>query len=88
MPLSEMQSKEALRVANDWLVITAPPGKAAAQEGIANTIPLISMGIEAPNDLDELAAIVEEYARPKDDPDLHAAITAAFAQVRGSGSAG
>ena len=85
MPLNEFQSKEALRVANDWLVINAPPGSAAAQEGIANTIPLISMGIEAPKDLDDLAAIVEEYARPKDDPNMHDAITAAFAQVRASG---
>ena len=88
MALNELQTKEALRVANDWLIITAPPGAAAAQEGIANTIPLIMMGIEAPKDLDELAAIVEEYARPKDDPDLHDAIVAAFVQVKSSGVAG
>ena len=86
MPLNEFQAKEALRVANDWLVVNAPAGAAAAQEGIANTIPLISMGIEAPKDLDDLAAIVEEYARPKDDPHLHEAVTAAFAQARASGS--
>ncbi len=40
MPLSEYDSKEALRAATDWLVASELPGSAAAREGIADTIPL------------------------------------------------
>ena len=91
MPLNEYESKEALRVATDWLVQFDPPGAAAAREGIANVIPLVMMGAVTPNDLDDLASIVEESGAPPPDPalppeaqraQLHAAITAAFDHVR------
>jgi hypothetical protein len=38
MPLSEHDTKEALRDATDWLVASELPGSAAAREGIADTI--------------------------------------------------
>ena len=40
MPLSEYDSKEALRIAADWLKASEVPGSAAALEGIADTIGL------------------------------------------------
>jgi hypothetical protein len=55
MPLSEYDSKEALRVAADWLTASELPGSAAALEGIADTIPLVMMGLVELNDLDDLA---------------------------------
>jgi hypothetical protein len=63
MPLSEYDIKEALRAAADWLVASELPGSAAAREGIADTIPLVMMGEVEPNDLDDLAAIVEDHGR-------------------------
>lgn len=91
MPLNEYESKEALRTATDWLVEANPPGAAAAQEGIANVIGLLMMGAVEPNDLDDLASIVEDNGVPMRDPavpldthraQLHAAVTAAFDHVR------
>lgn len=91
MPLSEYDTKEALRVATDWLVISELPGSAAAREGIADTIPLIMMGMVEPDDLDDLAAIVEEHGRaaldaatPEDvqRAQLKEAVKAAFDHVR------
>lgn len=91
MPLTESQSKEALRAANDWLVVSEPPGSAAAREGIAVVIPLVMMGAVTPRDLDELASIVEENGRPMRDPgvplethqaQLKEAIKAAFEHVK------
>ena len=43
MPLSEYDTKEALRAATDCLVASELPGSAAAREGIADTIPLVMM---------------------------------------------
>jgi len=63
MPLSEYDTKEALRAATDWLVASELPGSAAAREGVADTIPLVMMGLLEPDDLDDLAAIVEEHGR-------------------------
>ena len=63
MPLSEHDTKEALRAATDWLAASELPGSAAAREGIADTIPLVMMGLVEPADLDDLAAIVEEHGR-------------------------
>ena len=91
MPLSEHDSKEALRVAADWLVASELPGSAAAREGIAETIPLEMIGMVEPNDLDDLAAVVEERGRavhdaatPKDvqGAQLKEAVKAAFDYVR------
>ena len=62
MPLSEYDTKEALRAAADWLVASELPGSAAAREGIADTIPLVMMGMVEPDDLNDLAAI-ERRAR-------------------------
>ena len=62
MPLSEYDSKEALRAAADWLGASELPGSAAAREGIADTIPLVMMGLIEPDNLDDLAAIVEGHA--------------------------
>ena len=56
MPLSEYESKEALRVAADCPVASGLPGSAAAREGIGDTIP-------PANDLDDLAAVIEEHRR-------------------------
>ena len=93
MPLSEFESKEALRAATDWLVVSDPPGSAAAREGIANVIPLVMMGEITPADLDELASIVEESGRSMRDPDvpldihlaqLKEAVRAAFEHVKQS----
>ena len=63
MPLSEHDTKEALRAATDWLAASELPGSAAAREGIADTVPLVMMGLVEPADLDDLAAIVEEHGR-------------------------
>jgi hypothetical protein len=91
MPLSEYDSKEALRAATDWLVASELPGSAAAREGIADTIPLVMMGMVEPDDLDDLAAIVEEHGRAVHDAGTRAdvqraqlkeAVTAAFDYVR------
>jgi hypothetical protein len=91
MPLSEHDIKEALRDAADWLAASEFPGSAAAREGIADTIPLVLMGDVEPNDLDDLAAIVEEHGRavhdaatPEDVQRAHVkeAVKAAFDYVR------
>src|ERR1700688_3680170 len=91
MPLSEYDTKEALRDATDWLVASELPGSAAAREGIADTIPLVMMGTVEPDDLDDLAAIVEEHgqavhdaATPEDvqRAQLKEAVKAAFDYVR------
>jgi hypothetical protein len=91
MPLSEYDTKEALRAATDWLVASELPGSAAAREGIADTIPLVMMGLVEPDDLDDLAAIVEERggavhdaATPEDvqRARLKEAVKAAFDYVR------
>jgi predicted enzyme related to lactoylglutathione lyase len=91
MPLNEYESKEALRTATDWLVETDPPGGAAAREGIANVIGLVMMGAIEPNDLDDLASIVEDNGAPMHDPavplethraQLRDAVKAAFDHVR------
>jgi hypothetical protein len=70
MPLTEFESKEALRAANDWLVVSDPPGSAAAREGIAIVIPLVMMGAVTPRDLDELASLVEDNGQPMRDPEV------------------
>jgi len=91
MPLNEYESKEALRVATDWLTEADPPGGAAAREGIANVIPLVMMGTVMPRDLDELASIVEESGAEMRDPavppethraQLRDAVKAAFDHVK------
>jgi hypothetical protein len=88
MPLTEFEAKEALRVATDWLAASSVPGVADAQEGIANTIPLIMMGTVVLQDLDELAALVEESSQTPGEPDgvrrvqVKEAVTAAFDHVR------
>jgi hypothetical protein len=93
MPLTEFESKEALRAATDWLVVSNPPGSAAAREGISTVIPLIMTGIIAPRDLDDLASLVEENGREMRDPgvplethlaQLKEAVKAAFEQVQRS----
>lgn len=94
MPLNEYQSKEALRVATDWLTETDPPGGAAAREGIANVIPLLMMGAVEARDLDDLASIVEDNGVEVHDPavpvethraQLHEAVKAAFDHVKAQG---
>lgn len=91
MPLTEFECKEALRAATDWLVMTDPPGAAAAREGISGVIPLVMMGAITARDLDDLAAIVEENGASLHEPDvppatqqaqLKAAVKAAFDHVR------
>jgi hypothetical protein len=91
MPLSEYDTKEALRAATDWLVASELPGSAGAREGIADTIPLVMMGQVEPSDLDDLAAIVEEHGRAVHDAatpedvqraQLKEAVKAAFDYVR------
>jgi hypothetical protein len=93
MPLSELESKEALRAATDWLVVSDLPGSFAAREGIASVIPLIMMGEIVPGDLDELASIVEQNGREAHDPSvplethlaqLKEAVRAAFDAVKRS----
>lgn len=93
MPLSEYDAKEALRAATDWLVVADPPGGAAAREGISNVIPLVMMGAITANDLDDLAAIVEENGQGMRDAgvseDAHRAqlkdaVRAAFEHVKSS----
>ena len=91
MPLSEHDTKEALRAATDWLGASELPDSVAAREGIAATIPLVMMGLVEPDDLDDLAAIVEKHGRTVHDaatPDdvqraqLKEAVKAAFDYVR------
>ncbi len=91
MPLTEFESKSALRGATDWLVVTDPPGGIAAREGISTVIPLVMMGAITPRDLDELASVVEENGQHLRDPDvpiethraqLKEAIRAAFEHVK------
>ncbi len=91
MPMTEFESKEALRAATDWLVITDPPGGVAAREGISEAIPLVMMGAITPRDLDDLASIVEEHGQAAADAgvpaetqraQLRAAVRAAFDHVR------
>ena len=91
MPLSEYDIKEALRDAIDWLVASERHGGAAAREGIADTIPLVIMGDVEPDDLDDLAAIVEKHGRAVHDAatpedvqhaQLKEAVKAAFDCVR------
>ena len=91
MPLSEHDTKEALRAATDWLAASELPGSAAAREGIADTIPLVMMGLVEPADLDDLAAIVEEHGRAVHNADtpqdvqraqLKEAVKAAFDYAR------
>lgn len=93
MPLTEFESKEALRGATDWLMVSDLPGSAAAREGIAIVIPLIMMGEITPRDLDELASIVEDNGRSMREPDvplelhlaqLKEAVRAAFEHVKRS----
>ncbi len=91
MPLSEYDAKEALRDATDWLVASALHGSAAAWEGIAGTIPLVMMGLVELEDLDDLAAMVEQHGRSVHDAatpedvqraQLNEAVKAAFDYVR------
>jgi hypothetical protein len=91
MPLSEYDTKEALRAATDWLAASELPGSVAAREGLADTIPLVMMGLVEPDDLDHLAAIVEEHGRAVHDAatpedvqraQLKEAVKAAFDYVR------
>jgi hypothetical protein len=91
MSLTERDSKEALRIAADWLLASELPGSAAAREGIADTIPLVMMGMMAPEDLHHLAAIVEEHGEAVRDAgapeDVHRAqlkeaVKAAFDHMR------
>ncbi len=91
MPLSEYDTKEALRAATDWLVASELPGSAAAREGIADTIPQVMIGLVEPDDLDDLAAIVEGHAGAVHDAatpedvqraQLKEAVKAAFDYVR------
>jgi hypothetical protein len=97
MPLTELESKEALRVAADWLALSEAPGCVGAREGIAGVIPLISMGIIAPRDLDELASLVEENGLSAREPgvpaetfrsQVHEAVKAAFDHVRSTSTSG
>ncbi|MBV8602483.1 MAG: hypothetical protein JO359_13045 [Candidatus Eremiobacteraeota bacterium] len=84
MAMTEMETKEALRAANDWLVISDPPGSFAAREGIAALIPLVSMGMVDAQDLGELASLVEQHGREGagvDPAELSAAVKAAFAHI-------
>jgi hypothetical protein len=91
VPLTEYESKEALREANDWLVASNLAGSDAAREGIAAVIPLVMMGEITPRDLDDLASIVEGHGEPIPDPEvpletqrvrLQEAVKAAFEHVK------
>jgi hypothetical protein len=91
MPLSESEVKEALRIVTDWLSASELPGSAAAREGVADTIPLVMMGLVEPDDLDDLAALVEEHGRAVHDAatpedvqraQLKEAVKGAFDHVR------
>ncbi len=91
MPLTEFESKEALRKATDWLKVSDLPGSTAACEGIANVIPLVIMGEITPGDLDELASIIEGQGQSFRDTNVPAelhvqqlkeAISAAFDHVK------
>src|SRR5262249_24176419 len=91
MPLSEYDTKETLRAATDWLGASELAGSAAAREGIADTVPLVMMGLVEPDDLDDLAAVVEKHGRAVHDAatpedvqraQLKEAVKAAFDYVR------
>jgi len=91
MPLSEHDVKEALRIVTDWLAASELPGSAAAREGVADTIPLVMMGLIEPHDLDDLASIVEGHGRAVHDAatpedvqraQLKEAVKGAFDHVR------
>lgn len=87
MALGELKTKEALRIAADWLFSSDLPGAAAAREGIANVIPLVMMGEITPLDLDDLALNVEEQAQSMREagvtqPHVQAAVKAAFDHVK------
>jgi hypothetical protein len=91
MPLSESETKEALRIVTDWLAASELPGSAAAREGVADTIPLVMMGLVELDDLDDLAAIVEKHGRAVHDAaipedvqrdQVKEAVKAAFDHVR------
>lgn len=91
MALGELKTKEALRIAADWLFSSNLPGAFAAREGIANVIPLVVMGEVSPDDLDDLASIVEEQGQSMREAgvtpethqtQLHAAVKAAFDHVK------
>lgn len=79
MPLGELKSKEALRMASDWLTMSDVPGKDDALEGIANVIPLIMIGEVDAEDVDDLAASVLRYAPSNGSADVVAAVNGAFA---------
>lgn len=91
MALGELKTKEALRIAADWLFSSGLPGAFAAREGIANVIALVVMGEVSPNDLDDLASIVEDQGQSMREagvtPETHqaqlrAAVQAAFEHVK------
>lgn len=87
MALRELETKEALRIAADWLFSSDLPGAAAAREGIANVIPLVVMGEVAPGDVDDLASIVEDQGQSMREAgvtpeQLRAAVKAAFEHVK------
>ncbi|MGH7714635.1 MAG: hypothetical protein ACREML_01445 [Vulcanimicrobiaceae bacterium] len=87
MALRELETKEALRIAADWLFVSDLPGAPAAREGIANVIPLVMMGEITPRDFDDLAAIVEDQGQSMRQEgvtpeQLQAAVKAAFEQVK------
>lgn len=90
MALGELKTKEALRIAADWLFTSGLPGAYAAREGIANVIPLVMMGEVSPHDLDDLASIVEEQGQSMLEPgvtqtQLQEAVRAAFEQAKTAG---
>jgi hypothetical protein len=86
VPLSELQMKETLRVATDWLVTSDLPGSPAAREGIADVIGLMMMDAVDATDVDGLASLVIEHgdrARGGVSHDeLRHAVEAAFAHVK------
>lgn len=82
MALGQHATREALREANDWLVMAGLPGGGAAQEGIANVIGMLMMDAVAPESVDELAALVLEYSRAADDPEAAEAVRSAFDHVK------
>ncbi len=89
MALGELKTKEALRIAADWLFVNGSglPGAYAAREGIANVIPLVMMGEISPRDLDDLASSVEEQGQSMreegvTEAHVRAAVQAAFDHVK------
>jgi len=61
---------EALRAATGWLEVLDLPGSAAAREAIASVTSLVMTEEISPQDLDDLASLVEERGRPMRDPDV------------------